>query len=253
MKVRVLGAYGSELGRCRNTAYLLEGGILLDAGGASPALEKAEVRDLRACVLTHAHMDHIASLPFLLDARNGCGTLTVHGLRETILALKMHVFNDKIWPDFQKIPDPKHPLLRYHEIERERPFELAGYTFTPVAVDHTVPTVGYIVENGRSSVVFSADTGPTHRIWEALEGRGDVRAVFLEVSFPARLEKVTRQSKHLSTGMLRDELAKIPAGIPVFLNHLKPTFLDEIQRELAPILAEHPNVRMAEQDRVYDF
>jgi ribonuclease BN (tRNA processing enzyme) len=253
MKVRVLGAYGGELGPYRSSAFLLEGGVLLDAGGASGALGLEEARTLRACLVTHQHLDHIASIPFLLDARIGASTLPVYGLRETANALRQHLFNEKIWPDFQRIPDPRHPLLRYVEIERERPFSLGGFEVTPIAVDHTVPTVGYIVRDGTGSVVFSADTGPTRRIWEAVARLDDCRAVLLELSFPARLEKVAVLSKHLSTESLRAELQKIPAAIPIYLNHLKPAFLDEIARELAPIMIEHKNVRLLEQDRTYDF
>src|SRR5205823_3824619 len=123
---------------------------------ASSALSVDEVRALKGVVITHAHADHISSIPFLLDVRIGAESLHIYGLRETIAALRIHVFNNKIWPDFERIPDPRHPLLHYHEVERERPFELGGLRFTPIAVDHTVPTVGYLVSDGRSTVLFSA-------------------------------------------------------------------------------------------------
>lgn len=253
MKVRVLGAYGGELAGARSSAYLIEDGLLLDAGGASAALSLEEARALEACVLTHAHLDHIASVPFLLDARIGGGTLTVHALEETIAALKAHVFNDLIWPDFQRIPDEKTPLLRYRAVAPERRFEIGALALTPVAVDHTVPTVGYVVSDGRSSAIFSADTGPTTRIWKVAAEIEDLKAILLEVSFPARLRHIAAESKHISTTTLAAELRKIGPRIPIYLNHLKPAFLDELRRELAPILAAHPNVRILEQDRVYDF
>lgn len=253
MKVRVLGAYGGELGPYRNSSYLFGRTILLDAGSASQVLNLEEIRALKAIVLTHAHADHIASIPFLLDVRIGYETLDIYGLRETISALRIHVFNNKVWPDFERIPDPRHPLLRYHEIEREKPFEVDGLRFLPVAVDHTVPTVGYVISDGAGSVVFSADTGPTKRIWELAHHAENLRALTLEVSFPERLDRISTLSKHISTVTVRDELDKLPKGVPVLINHLKPAFFEELHRELAPVLQERPNVRIIQQDQTYDF
>ena len=253
MRVRVLGAYGGELGPCRSTAYLFDGGVLLDAGGASAALSLEETRALKAVVLTHSHIDHVASLPFILDARIGAPTLEVHALRETIAALRIHIFNNKIWPDFERIPDPRSPLLRFREVERERPLEIAGLRFLPIAVDHTVPTVGYSVEDERCTLLFSADTGPTRRIWELAHKIERLRAIFLEVSFPERLERIAQMSKHLSTVSVRAEIAKAPDGVPIHLQHLKPAFLEELLRELEPLVAGKRPVKLLRQDHTYEF
>lgn len=254
MKVRVLGAYGGEIGPYRNSAFLLnEGRVLLDAGGASSAMTVEEARALQAIVLTHAHADHIASIPFLLDVRIGYATLDVYGLRETIAALRVHIFNNKIWPDFERIPDPRQPLLRYHEIEREKPLTVEGIRFFPVGVDHTVPTVGYIISDERGTFAFSGDTGPTKRIWEVVRATENLKAVWLEISFPERLDRIATLSKHLSTRTIGDEIAKLPPRVPVYLYHLKPGFLDEMARELGPIMAERPGMKLVQQDQTYVF
>jgi 3',5'-cyclic-nucleotide phosphodiesterase len=259
MRVRVLGAYGGEAGALRKSAYLLDDRVLLDAGDACAGLTLEQMRDLAAVVVTHVHLDHVASIPFILDNRIGLAngktspSLPIHALRETISALRVHLFNDKLWPDFERIPDPRAPLLRYVEVERERPFQVEHLTFTPYAVNHTVPTVGYRVSDGSATVVFSSDTGPTHRIWEQLSLATDLRAIFLDVSFPARLDRIALQSKHLSTETLRGELSKIKPRVPIYLIHMKPPFLDEIGRELAAVRAERPEVELVEQGREYLF
>ena len=44
---------------------------------------------------------------------------------------------------------------------------------TPVLVEHTVPTTGFVIHDGETGFVFSGDTGPTKRIWQiAREMRG---------------------------------------------------------------------------------
>jgi len=227
--------------------------VLCDAGGASAALTLPEVHAIRAVVLTHAHLDHIASLPFILDLRVGLGTLEVWALRETIAALRVNIFNNKVWPDFERIPDPKAPTLRFREVERERPFELEGLRFLPVPVDHTVPTAGYVIEDERAAVIVSGDTGPTRRIWEVAHKVDRLRAVLLDVSFPARLDKIAVLSKHLSTASVAAEIAKIPSGATVLIQHLKPAFLDELIRELDPLLRGKRPVALLRQDHTYEW
>ncbi len=254
MKVRVVGSYGCELGPCRTSTYLIDDRVLIDAGSACAGFTLEQTRAIEGVALTHVHLDHIASLPFLLDNRFGeAPPLHVYATREVIAALRVHLFNNKLWPDCERIPDPRTPVLRFVEISHERPFEVAGLMLTAYAVNHTVRTVGYHVSNGRGSIVFSGDTGPTDRIWEKVNEDANLRAIFLEVSFPSRLAKVAEISKHLCTVTLRREILKLPRGVPVYLNHLKPAFEQEIRREITPIAAEVPHLRFAEQDETYVF
>jgi hypothetical protein len=47
----------------------------------------------------------------------------------------------------------------------------------PVPVHHTVPTAGFIVDDGAGSLVFSGDTGPTEELWALARELGNVRAI----------------------------------------------------------------------------
>ncbi|GIW70857.1 MAG: cAMP phosphodiesterase class-II:metallo-beta-lactamase superfamily protein [Planctomycetota bacterium] len=249
MRLRVMGTYGAELGQMRTTSFLLEQTVLLDAGSATQVLGVEEIQALQAVVLTHAHVDHVKSLPLLLDARMGCPTLEVYAAQPTIAALRVHLFNGELWPDLESIPSPDNPCLRFRTIEPERPFQAGGLRFTAVEVTHTVPTVGYIVEDGTSALAISSDTAETERLWQLVRAHPAVRAAIVEVSYPSRLHAIAEASKHLSTVNLERELAKIPEGVAVYLTHLKPVFLEEILAELEPIRRRHPHVRLLQQDQ----
>jgi 3',5'-cyclic-nucleotide phosphodiesterase len=254
MRVRILGSYGNELGSCRTTSFLLDDRVLLDAGSAAGSLSLEEIEALEAVVLTHSHIDHVGSIPFLLDNRLGTPKpLVVHATRETIEVLRTHLFNNKLWPNFERIPDARHPMLQFVEVEVEQPFAAGGLTFTACLVNHTVPTVGYLVEDSGGSVAFSGDTGPTERLWECVAKAPRLRGIFVEVSFPARLDILAGISKHLSTQGFRRELAKLPKGVPVYIFHMKPMCEDEIRTELAALSGELPHVRFAEQGQTYRF
>ena len=140
----------------------------LDAGGLTNALTLEEQHGIGHVIVSHTHLDHNCGLPFFLD--NVFGHLDepviVYGTRSVVESLKAHMFNGDLWPDFTKLPSPDAPTMRFQEIEAEKPFVIEELTFTPVEVEHLTPTMGFLVEDKRSAILYTSDTGPTDRIWE---------------------------------------------------------------------------------------
>lgn len=118
MQVRVLGCSGAIARDCRTTAFLVDGDLLVDAGTGVGDLRLDEMAAIDDVVITHSHLDHIAALPLMLDAVASLRqkAVRVHALRGTLDALRTHVFNNVIWPDFTSLPCPEAPLLSFHEI-----------------------------------------------------------------------------------------------------------------------------------------
>jgi ribonuclease BN (tRNA processing enzyme) len=236
MMVKVLGAAGSEVPGHNCPAFLVDGMFLLDAGTVAVALNIREERTLRFILLTHAHLDHIKGIPFLLDnlvSRETGNTITVLGGKQVLGDLKKNIFNGRIWPDFTKIPSPEKPSLRYRTLVANRPYPIDGYTIVMEKVDHSVPANGYIVEGPeRTAIAYTGDTGPTQRFWERM-AEHDVRALITETSFPDRMEKLALASGHLTPALLGKEIAKMsrPPG-QIFIMHLKPQFQQEIETEI---------------------
>jgi cAMP phosphodiesterase len=236
LKIKVLGASGSEAPGHGCPAFLIDGKILLDAGTVAVSLNIREEHSLQHIFLTHAHFDHIKGIPFLLDnlvIRNTGNTITVLSATDVLDDLKKNIFNDRIWPDFSKLPDPAHPVLKYKAISPARPMEIDGYRVMMEKVHHTVPAYGYIVENAaKKAVAYTGDTGPTDRFWEKMAAHR-VRNLIVETSFPNRLEKLALASGHLTPALLEKEIAKMKAPFPkIYVMHLKPQYLSEIQSEI---------------------
>jgi ribonuclease BN (tRNA processing enzyme) len=160
MRLQVLGCSGGIAARHWTTALLLDDDVLIDAGTGVNELSLEAMARLQHVVLTHSHLDHIACLPLLIDSvfDRLAQPLTVHGLPETLRALRQHIFNDVIWPDFSRLPDPARPVLRYAELQPGTPLELGERTLTPIRVNHSVPAVGYRIDGPSGSLVFSGDT-----------------------------------------------------------------------------------------------
>jgi cAMP phosphodiesterase len=251
MKIRVLGAFGGEgLGQ-RGSALLVNDRVLIDAGTVSGALTVAEQSGIEHALITHAHLDHVAGLAFLTETLACCGyehPVTVASLEPVVNTLTTSVFNNIVWPDFAKVP-PGAPVVRYRTLVEEAEQRVGDLWVTPVAVNHTVPTTGFIVHDGDVGFIYSGDTGPTQAIWKAARGLRGIRAVILECTFPNRLDDLARLAKHFTPALLERELDKLPPSVPVWVYHVKPAFVDEIAAELEAI--DGRPIMMLQQDKVY--
>jgi ribonuclease BN (tRNA processing enzyme) len=252
LTVRVLGPYGGSAPGYRITTFLIDGETALDAGALTDALPLAAQRRIRRVVLTHAHLDHIVSLPFLIENLYGRSRpLEVIAPAPVLQALRRHVFNDVTWPDFTRLPSRARPTLVYRPARAGRPIRCGEATFTPIPVDHLVPAYGYLVAKPGRTVLFSGDTRPTRAIWTAALRARDLKAIFLEVSFSNGQAAVARDSCHLTPALLTGELEKAPPRAPVYLYHMKPPSFSRIRREVRA-LAE-PRLRLLESERSFRF
>jgi ribonuclease BN (tRNA processing enzyme) len=254
MEWEVLGSFGGSSPSCRTTSFLINGELALDAGAITQALSLEAQRRIRHIVLTHSHLDHIASIPFLVENTFGDRNpgLEILVTPQVLHTLKRHLFNNDTWPDFTRIPDDFGPALRLTEVAPRESFHRSGLSLTPIPVHHAVPTHGYLVADERGAVLFTSDTGPTDEVWEVANRTPDLRAVIVEVSFPTRMQHVADVSLHLTPKTLAVELAKLDRDVPVHLYHLKPSYLDELRDELAATALPHPTEEL-QQGRTYSF
>ena len=234
------------------TTFLIDGDTALDAGALTESLPLAAQRRIRRIVLTHAHLDHVASLPFLVENLYGRGKpLELLAPAPVLAALSRHVFNDATWPDFTRLPSRRKPTVVLSPVPVGRSFRAGGVRFTAVPVDHVVPAYGYLVSRPGRAVLFSGDTMPTERIWEEARRCRGLKAVFLEVSFSDSQAAVARASCHLTPRLLLGELAKAPPKVPVYLYHMKPPSLSRIRREVEAL--GEPRLRLLESERSFRF
>jgi len=248
MKVKVLGCSGGELPGHRTTCFLVDDKLAVDAGALTASLPLEALVEVDDILLTHSHFDHVKDVPLLADLVVGKRKrpIRVHASPACARTLRRSVFNDELWPDFTRIPDERHPVLEILPFDASRPFRLGRYRVTPVRVPHPVESVGYILSDGRAAILVSGDTGPTTRLWRRAGAEKKLKALFVELSFPSRLQALADVSGHLTPATLAAELEKIERdGQPVLLYHLKPAFMAELARELKALRLD--NVRILER------
>ncbi|MGD8862388.1 MAG: 3',5'-cyclic-nucleotide phosphodiesterase [Myxococcales bacterium] len=247
MEFKCLGCHGGESPHHQCPAFLLDGRLCLDAGSITNMLTLQEQQQIETVVVSHAHIDHVRDLAMLADTRaqQGGPTLTIASTPGTIGVLREHFFNDKLWPDFSKIPDSEHHTVRFQELHVEQENRIGKYTIKPVHVHHTVEAAALVVGDGNSSIVYSGDTGPTDRLWEVMKQAENLRALIMEVAFPDEQAKLARDSGHHTPASLEQELQKLGPelrDLPVLLFHIKPVFQRAVEQELARIKARNNTI-----------
>jgi ribonuclease BN (tRNA processing enzyme) len=253
MLIQVLGGYGGESLDCRMTCLLVNGTIALDAGSLSQALSIEHQVRVRSILLSHSHMDHTNSLPFFIENVFGKTdrAIDIYASPATVYALRKYLFNNATWPDFTRLPNHLVPVVQFHELESEVPVVIDGVKFTPIPVDHLVPTHGFLIEQNGASVLWSSDTGPTHRFWEIANRTPNLKALCIETSFDNSLQQVADVSLHLTPRTLEVELRKLQRRVPILLHHLKPPCVARIREEVGQL--RNSDLDFLEQGKEYNF
>lgn len=236
------------------TTFVVNDVLAVDAGCLGLLGEPQDQARISDVFLTHSHVDHVATLPVFVENTYADreAVVTVHGHPASLDSLRTDIFNDRVWPDFVSMRSPDEiPFMVLSPLEVEATVCRAGLRITPVSVDHVVPTFAYIVEGDDAAVIFGGDSGPTARLWELAANVANLRAVFLECSFPDSMSELARISAHLTPRLLAAETAKLPAGVDVIAVHIKPRYRVQTLAELAAL--KLPNLSIGAGGRLYEF
>jgi ribonuclease BN (tRNA processing enzyme) len=238
----------------RTTSFLLDEDVLIDAGTGVGDLSLAELARIDHVFLTHSHLDHVASIPLMVDSAGWMrrDPLMLHATGETIGILKEHLFNWKLWPDFTQIPDPVNPMLRYETIDVGRTVDLLGRRLTPLPANHAVPAVGYPLDSGGGSLVFTGDTTMNQPLWPVVNRIENLRYLVIETAFSNEEKELAVASKHLCPSMLAGELRQLTRDAEIYITHLKPGGGELIMQEIAELAGER-RPRMLVPGQVFDF
>ncbi|MEK6593071.1 MAG: 3',5'-cyclic-nucleotide phosphodiesterase [Pseudomonadota bacterium] len=254
MKLRILGCSGGIGGDLRTTSMLLDHDTLIDAGTGAGDLSVSELSQIDHIFVTHSHMDHVTSIPFMADTVGWMRDkpITVYAIAETIDILRRHLFNWKLWPDFAEIPDAQNPVLRYQTVTLGKTVDLGGRRITPLPADHVVPAVGYRIDSGAASLVFTGDTTTNDALWREMNRIVNLRYVIIETAFCNREKDMAIASKHLCPSMLAEELSKLTLPAEIYITHLKPGEIELIMQEIEECAGKW-SPRMLKNNQIFEF
>jgi ribonuclease BN (tRNA processing enzyme) len=235
------------------TSYVLNDTIAIDAGSLGIALSPAAQAQIKHIFISHSHIDHVGSLPVFIDNVNEMGGagVSIYGSEAVLESLRRDIFNDRVWPDYNRLLGKSDVFFRLVRLEAGHTVELGKVRVTAVPVDHVVPTSGFIIQDPTAACVITSDTGPTEAIWKQANQTPNLKAVFLEVTFPNALATLAEASKHLTPALFAKEIAKLNRPVPVIAVHLKARFRAQLVEELQALgLA---NVQIGKFGTPYDL
>lgn len=256
MFIEILGCYGGSVPNRRLPSFLINGHVLLEAGSVTSALPLGAQASIEHVLISHAHLDHTVGLAFLVDniqsaqtVAGSTATVTAASIAPVVDDLRTHCFNNRLWPDFTKLPTPEDPALRLQTLREREVIEFGSLTVVPVPVQHAVPATGFIIHDGSAGLVFSGDTGPTDEIWKVAREFKGLHAIIVETAFPNRLENLATVSGHLTPALLQREMEKMPDA-PLWVYHIKPAHFEETAEELERL---GDRVHVLDQDQTHTF
>ncbi|MBL8498242.1 3',5'-cyclic-nucleotide phosphodiesterase [Nitrosomonas sp. JL21] len=254
MKLRILGCSGGIGSDAQTTAMLLDEDVLIDAGTGVGNLNLDELIKIDHVFVTHAHLDHVACIPFLIDTVGSLRTrpITVHAIQATLTTLQSHLFNWQLWPDFARIPTPSSPYLQYQPLALGDVIDLEGRKIIPLPANHVVPAVGYQLDSGRASLIFTGDTTSNPALWSIANQIENLKYLIIESAFCNQKRDIAVRSKHLCPSLLAEELEKFERDAEIFISHLKPGEADVTMAEIQHCIAKF-NPRRLENNQLFEF
>jgi ribonuclease BN (tRNA processing enzyme) len=232
MKIRFLGAHNTESSVNGMTCLLLDDHIALDAGSLTRHLTLQQQLSLRGVLLTHQHYDHIRDIPALtMNCFLNNGVMNAYGSQAVYSALEQHFLNEEIYSRFLA-----NQTLHFTVVPPSITFRIDDYDITPVAVNHAVPTQGYLVKKLGRSFFYTGDTGPgLETCWQKVQPD----LLITEVTSPNHFSDFGRTKGHLTPLLLQEELQLFRAQhgyLPrVITIHMNPSLESEIATELRDV------------------
>lgn len=252
MKIKIIGS-SVDGGPCQFAAsYVINDSIAIDAGSLGFMSVEAQKR-IKHILISHTHLDHVASLPIFIDNvyEHGPDSVSVYCKPFDIETLQDHFFNDRIWPDLARLSQEESPFLKFVPLEHAKPVMLGSVTATPIDLDHVVPTFGFLIDDGKSAVAVVSDTGPTEQVWDLANANDRLKGIIIESAFPNNMTWLAERAKHLTPDLLRIEYNKLERKVPLIVVHIKPAFYGEVTQELKSL--DLPLLQISEPNREYEF
>jgi len=240
--IRILGCSGSIAAGSRTTSFLLDDNVLIDAGTGVGDLTLDELTHIDHILVSHSHLDHVLAIGLLADSvsrrRVDAPPIRVHALPATLEALRRHIFNGVIWPDFTRLPSAERPLLAFEPFDVGDVLALGEHRIEVLPAIHTVPAVGFAVLAQGGAWVFTGDTGPNPALWQRLRSLPMAHLV-IETAFSDEERALAKISSHLCPSILGKELIQLDGSVAVHITHIKPGEVAAVMAQIEALGSRH--------------
>lgn len=198
MRVEFFGTAGFHPNAERHTAgiYLPEAApnhaFLLDAGTGTWRLTTRQLPPHLHIFLTHAHLDHITGLTYLLDVSALQSTqILIYGDAKTLEAARGALFGSPLFP--------LEMSYATREITPQKAFEVAGVQINTHPLIHPGGCLAYRLDWPGKRLAYVTDTQSDDSYFPFISGAD---LLIHERNFPDRLDELARKSGHSTSSDL---------------------------------------------------
>ncbi len=239
MRLTFLGTGGYHPNERRHTASVLlpDAGIALDAGTGFFRVQERLKTDTLDVFLTHAHLDHVCGLTFFLVPvlRGDVQAVRVHGTKETLAAVRTHLFAEPLFP--------VEPPYEWCELPSDAPLEIADQgRLTWIGLDHPGGSVGYRIDWPDRSFAYITDTTAPGNYLAFIR---DVDVLIHECYFPDDMQDWALRTGHSSATAVAN-VAKASGAKRLYLVHADPQHPEDDPIGLEGIRHIFPATELAE-------
>jgi len=142
--------------------------------------------------------------------------------------------------------------MQYRPITLGQSVCLGQRMITALPAEHTVPAVGYQLDSGAASLVFTGDTTVNDAFWPVVNRIGNLRYLLIETAFANREQRLAEISKHLCPSMLASELRKLAIDAEIYISHLKPGQAELTMAEVRQSAGDLAP-KMLQNNQVFEF
>ncbi len=239
MRVRMLGTGGYHPNARRHTACVLlpEIGLAFDCGSSAFRLQREVITPELDIVLTHAHLDHICGLTYLLVPMltQQWQAVRVHADAATLAAVQTHLFSHPVFPVL--------PAFEFRELANTLP--VTGGTLRHIPLKHPGGSRGFRLDfDDGKSLAYITDTTVDGTYTDFIRG---VEVLIHECYFPDELAEWCDKTGHSHTSQVA-QLAKDAAVGRLYLTHIDPQRPGDDPLGLFTARAIFPSTFLAEDE-----
>lgn len=217
MKVILLGTAGYHPSDDRHTAcmFVPQYGVVLDAGSGLFRLPRFLETGRLHIFLSHAHLDHVVGLTYLLGLQRQCDfeQVLVYGEADKLASVAEHLFSDLLFP--------VRPAFQTRALAANEPIPVPGGGLVRwFPLEHRGGTVGYRIDWPKRSLAYVTDTtaSPGAPYREHIDG---VDLLLHECYFPDDQAELAHQTGHSVTSAVAELALQARVG-RVVLVHVNP-------------------------------
>lgn len=244
MQIEFLGTGGYHPNERRHTAcFMLPAeGIMFDAGTAAFRFADYVKTTEIDLFLSHAHLDHIVGLTYLLPAimNEQVEKLRVWGTEKTLAAVDTHLLAEPLFP--------VHPGFECKVLTEQISLANSG-KLTTIPLEHPGGSTGFRIDWPDRSMAYVTDTTVDGSYHDFVAG---VDLLIHECYFPDHRVDWAKKTGHSHTTIVA-QLAKDAGVKNLVLVHLDPQMANDSEIEIDVARAIFPDTYIAEDKTSFTF